>query len=275
MTRNNAKILVTGGSGFLGSHLVERLLENGNNYIRVVARNEGKLVELQNRFPSVDLIMGDIADEYIAHKAIQNIDICYHLAAFKHAAHAEIHPYECIRSNIVGTLNLLEWFGGHEFVAMSTDKAAKPNGTYGYTKSLVEKLIEERADNHTRKQYGEIYRIVRCGNIMFSTGSVLALWKEALIKGLPIRVTNPEATRFFYTVDYAVDLVLGERELEITKAVQIGRLLQIMQEKYGHAVSVEYTGLQPGENLHELLEEGGLRSDEVDLYSLDELWEMV
>ncbi len=265
-------ILVTGGSGFLGSKLIETLYKVIDTPIRVVARNEGKLVQLKNKFPSIEIVMGDIADSYIAHQAVKDIDIVYHLAAFKHAVHAEKQSYQCIKSNVIGTINLLNSFNGKEFVAMSTDKAANISGVYGCTKFLVEKLVQERS----KESSSDIeYRIVRCGNIMFSTGSVLELWKDALINKLPIRATDLEATRFFYTVDEAVDLVLGRVILKPTKAIRLGVLLTAMQQKYGQAVDIELIGLQPGENLHEILVEGGIDSSQVEQYSLEELLDIV
>ncbi len=263
-----SKILITGGSGFLGSKLIEKLYKDIYSPIRVVARNEGKLIQLQNKFPSIEIVMGDIADAYIARQAVKDIDIVYHLAAFKHAVHAEKQSYQCIKSNIVGTINLLNSFTGKEFVAMSTDKAANISGVYGCTKFLIEKLVEERSRESS--SYIE-YRIVRCGNIMFSTGSVLELWKDALINKLPIRVTDLEATRFFYTVDDAVDLVLGRIKLRPKKSIRLDSLLTAMQQKYGKAVHIQVIGLQPGENLHEILVEGGIDSSQAEQYSLEEL----
>ena len=264
-------ILVTGGSGFLGSKLIEKLYAVIDTPIRVVARNEGKLIQLKNKFPSIEIVMGDIADSYIAHQAVQGIETIYHLAAFKHAVHAETQTYECIKSNITGTINLLDSFNGSTFVTMSTDKAARMSGVYGCTKFLGEKLVEEYA-----RQYPDIrYYIVRCGNVMFSTGSVLELWKDALINKLPIKITDPDATRFFYTVDEAVDLILGRAELSPSKSIKIGTLLVAMQVKYGKAVSIETLGLQAGENLHEVLVEGGTSSDEAEKYTVEELLEII
>ena len=264
-------ILITGGTGFLGSKLIEKLYTVIDTPIRVVARNEGKLIQLKNKFPSIEIVMGDIADSYIAHQAVQGIETVYHLAAFKHTVHAEIQTYECIKSNIIGTINLLASFNGRVFVSMSTDKAADMIGLYGCTKFLIEKLVQEYS-----RQYPDIrYRIVRCGNIMFSTGSVLELWRDALINKLPIKITDPNATRFFYTVEQAVDLVLGTAELNPSKSIQIGSLLVAMQSKYGKAVSIETIGLQKGEKLHEVLVQGGISSNKVKQYTFEELLEII
>ena len=274
-------ILVTGGSGFIGRHLIDRLEKSYNGVnISVVSRNEGKLIELKSEHPNINLIMGDISNPFIAQKATKYIDIVYHLAAFKHASHAETEVHQCIKTNVIGTMNLLEAFRGNIFTAMSTDKACGTKGVYGSTKRLMEKLIQEH-----EKVFSDIkYRTIRCGNILNSTGSVTALWKDSLLNGREIIVTDTNATRYFWTVDQVVDLILYAKSLtnnsqpiipKDMKAIKIKILLQAMQDKYGKATDIRNIGLQPGENLHEKLTENGISSQNAIQYSFNEIKELI
>ncbi len=275
-----AKILVTGGSGFLGVKLIERLISEGEKDIRVVARNEGKLVELKQKFPIVEIITGDIADEFICRKALDDIDQVFHLAASKHVGIAERQPYQTIGSNIIGTIHLLNHFVGHTFMAISTDKAAQINGVYGASKFLMEKLIQEYAEQNP---FGT-YHIVRYGNVIYSTGSVLCKWKELIENNTPVTITDPEATRFFWTVDQAIDLIFdcldkdggrGVPYIPKMKSIKVEDLFTAMIEKYGkQALAANVIGLQPGENLHETMD-GKVFSNQVKKYTIEEIKELI
>ena len=136
-------ILITGGTGFLGWDLVLRLVQDyPQANIKVLARNEGKLIELKNEFPQIEIIAGAVENECIVIEALRGVDTLFHLAAFKHVGMAEVQPLQCTLSNVQGSINLLKHFSGNLFVAISTDKAAKLQGVYGASKRLMEKLIE-------------------------------------------------------------------------------------------------------------------------------------
>lgn len=269
-------ILITGGTGYLGKHLLDKIYNNNHDWdiLRVVARDEGNLIRLKSKYPQIEIVPGDIADLFVASQAVKDIDICYHLAAFKHAVIAEQTPYQCINTNIIGTINLLQQFSGPKFVAMSTDKVSNLAGVYGTTKYLMEKIV---------KQYAILYpfinfEIIRCGNIIYSTGSVLELWKDALLNGNPVTITDENATRFLFTVNQAVNLILEDVVQWPNKSVRMGDLLEAMQNKYGRATQINKIGLQPGENLHEVLEliEGHqINSNETGNYSIYELEKMI
>ena len=191
--------LVTGGSGFLGVPLCERILSMGGK-VRVIARDEGKLIDLQQQFPDIEILTGDICDKFEVKQAMKDITGIFHLAASKHVGIAEIQVRECIKSNTLGSMNILEesLHTNPEFVlGVSTDKAAKVAGVYGATKLLMERLFGQFEALNNKTQY----RLVRYGNVLYSTGSVLCKWKELLKEGEEVIVTDGKATRFFWIVD--------------------------------------------------------------------------
>lgn len=272
--------LVTGGSGFLGQELIKRL----DGPIRVLARNEGNLVALKERFPTIEIMLGDVADPYVCDRAMEGVDEVYHLAAIKHVGLAEENVRQTIQTNI--PIALLEATRKHKpkvFIAISTDKAASRKGVYGCTKYLMERLVAE----YEKMNVDTKYRIVRYGNVIYSTGSVLVKWKEKLQKGEEIVITEKKATRFFWTVEQAVDLIFeclakakdSTPYVTEMKSIQMGDLLAAMIKKYAirwksHEF-VKVIGLQPGENLHEIIVEGGQTSEEAEKYTQEEIMEMI
>lgn len=282
MIEGHKTFLVTGASGFLGRKLVERLLsEDETCSIVAVSRNEGKLIELKNDFQSIDIKTGDISNPCFMRKLFMgyNFTGIYHLAAFKHVGIAESQPMECINSNIVGTQILLELaaFNPIEFiVGISTDKAAQVNGVYGASKLLMEALFREEA----RINPSIRYRIVRYGNVLYSTGSILTKWKKIIQGGGDIVITDEDSTRFYWTVDQAIDHIFDclnkHQDVEpfcpVMKAMRLGDLLKAMIEKYGEGrtLNVKKIGLQRGENMHETLD-GKVFSDQVDQFTVEEI----
>jgi UDP-N-acetylglucosamine 4,6-dehydratase len=278
-------ILVTGGSGFLADSLVSRLLLNPENKIRLFSRNEGSLIKMKQKYPQVEIFTGDMSDKFEVHQACKGITQVYHLAAFKHVGLAEEFPRECVKSNLIGSLNLLDESLEHEtintVVLISTDKAAQISGVYGSSKFLMERLT---------KQYETLnpeinYRIVRYGNVLYSTGSVLCKWKELIEANKPCIITEPAATRFYWTREQAVDLIFDCLENAVDsnpycptmKSIRIDDLFTAMVKKYGEDYTIEpkIIGLQPGENLHEKILEDGPYSNEVESYSVEEIMDLI
>ena len=276
--------LITGGSGFLGESLVRFILNNGGR-VRIMARDEGKLIQLKESYPSIEIYPGDIFDQLEVMQAIQEVTGIFHLAASKHVGLAEKFVRENVKSNIIGSLNVLEESLNSntiEFVlGISTDKAVQVSGVYGATKFLMERLF---------KQYESInpsceYRIVRYGNVLYSTGSVLCKWKDLIQQGKAVTVTDPEATRFFWTVDQAIELIAdcmyhatdSTPYCPAMKSMSIKNLLRAMIEKYGDGkdIPIISIGLQPGENLHERILETGPYSNEVEQFSIDEIKQLI
>ena len=281
----NKTYLVTGGAGFLGQELIARLEAAGCTNIVTMSRNEGKLVALKEKFPFVKIIPGDLSDPYCAEKAVQGVDAIFHLAAFKHVGLAEQNVRECVLGNVTGTSNILELTRKYpiDFIlGISTDKAAQVSGVYGATKLLHERLFSDYEKiNPTTK-----YRTVRYGNVLYSTGSVLCKWKDRLQNDEELIITDPEATRFYWTVDQAIDLIFdcldqaqdSKPYVPEMKSMSVGDLLEAMIRKYlpeGNVSKVKTIGLQPGENFHEVIIEGGLNSSEVERFTIEEIMELV
>jgi UDP-N-acetylglucosamine 4,6-dehydratase/UDP-glucose 4-epimerase len=276
----NKLYLVTGGSGFLGHPLVKYILEQGGA-VRVISRDEGKLIDLKEKHPTVEIYTGDISDSFEVRQAMTDVTGVFHLAASKHVGLAEKFVRENIKTNVIGSLNILEHSLNHEtlqfVLCVSTDKAAQVAGVYGATKFLMERAI---------KQYEEInplvqYRTVRYGNVLYSTGSVLCKWKDLISQGKEVIVTDPAATRFFWSVDDAIQLIIDcmtnstncTPYCPIMKSMRIDDLLQAMIQKYsnGQHINIKVIGLQPGENMHEKVLEEGPYSNEVEHFSIDEI----
>jgi UDP-N-acetylglucosamine 4,6-dehydratase/UDP-glucose 4-epimerase len=239
---------------------------------------------LKERFPQIEIITGDISKDFVCQSLFEkhNFNGIFHLAAFKHVGLAQKQPIECLESNILGTTNILKYAQSVDFViGISTDKAAQVNGLYGASKLYMEGLF---------KYFEELrpyidYRVVRYGNVLYSTGSVLCKWKDLISQGKEVIVTDPSATRFFWTRNQAIDLIFDclENATNTTpycpemKSMQIGDLLLAMHEKYGKMgkLKVKHIGLQPGENKHEKILEVGPYSNEVERYTIDEIKELI
>lgn len=276
--------LVTGGSGFLGVPLVGRILNSGGR-VRVLSRDEGKLIDLKQKYPEIEILNGDIADWFEVKQAMKGVNGVFHLAASKHVGLAEKTVRETIKSNTIGSLNILEnsFDKDLEFlIGISTDKAAQVAGVYGASKLLMERLFTQ----FERLNPDVDYRIVRYGNVLYSTGSVLCKWKELIENDQELIVTEPSATRFFWSVDQALDLIYdclnnakdSSPFVPSMKAMSIENLLEAMYVKYmpeEGSKQVKIIGLQPGENLHERILEDGPDSSQVEQYTVEEILPLI
>jgi UDP-N-acetylglucosamine 4,6-dehydratase/UDP-glucose 4-epimerase len=281
---NGKKYLVTGGSGFLGEELIKRIISKGGEVV-TISRDEGKLIKLKQKYPSIEILTGGICDEFDVHQSMSGVTGIFHLAAFKHVGLAETQSRECTKSNVIGSINILEQAVNNnvEFVlGISTDKAAQVAGVYGATKYIMEKLFQQFERNYPNT----IFRIVRYGNVLYSTGSVLCKWKKLLEEGKEVVVTEPEATRYFWTIEQAVDLIeqcMSEATdsypfVPEMKSMSVRDLLTAMSEKYlleGAELKIKEIGLQPGENLHEKILEAGKYSNEVERFTIEEIKGMI
>lgn len=277
--------LITGGTGFLGHKLVGELLKK-NYAVRVVARNEGKLILLKNEYPDIEIFPGDICNKLTAYQCCKDVNAIYHLAAFKHVRLAEKFALECINTNVIGTINILnETLNNPKLeyvIGISTDKVAKVTGTYGASKYLMESLFYQYEALNTNVKY----RLVRYGNVLYSTGSVLCIWKERLLKGAEIIITDKNVTRFYWSLEEAIKLIFDclkyststEPYLPEMKTMSLGDILEAMKMKYlpkDKELKVKVIGLQKGENLHERLIMNGPLSSEYEKYTIDEIYKMI
>jgi FlaA1/EpsC-like NDP-sugar epimerase len=256
------KILITGGAGFLGRHLIKVLLDKYSDVeIRAISRHENEMVEMIvacNNSSRLKPIIGDIREVDTVKYALTNVDTVIHLAAMKHIDFCEMYPSEAISVNIVATMNLLKLFTGNTFIGMSTDKAVEATGCYGATKLLLERLVLEQA----RKRPDCRYMVVRSGNIFGSSGSVIQRWKQQIRQSNKVTVTNLEMTRFYINVNTLVDFIIqiiergesGKIYIPFQKVAGLGDLAKAMIELYGNAkTKKEVTGLREGEKMHERL----------------------
>ena len=268
------RILCTGGTGFLGQALCKRLLERRHEIV-VIARDEGDLIAFKSKFPRVKIIIGDIINKWVIQEAMVGVEGVFHMAAQKHVGLSEEFVYQTVNSNVLGTINLLEesWKVKPKFMlGVSTDKASNPKGVYGATKLLMERLFQqsERINPDTD------YRIVRYGNVMGSTGSFVTKWKPLMEQGKEVILTDPKATRFYWDVEEAIDLIFEclEKSSDCSpcipkmKAISMQQALEACQEVYGDC-PVKVIGLQQGENLHETID-GVIHSNEVEQYTKQE-----
>ena len=274
------KYLITGGSGFLGRALIQKLNDTGFNNLVVLARNEGGLSQLKTDFPAISIVPGDVADTFALLMACQGVSGIFHLAAMKHVTMAEENVRQCVYSNIIGTLNVLNASVGIDFVVgVSSDKAARVSGVYGATKYLQERLFVDYQKMNPRTKF----RTARFGNIIYSTGSVLCKWKELIMSDREVLITEPDSTRFYWTVDQAAEFLLKQIDTNSAepsstpiKAVRLGDLLEVMYEKYGVGdKKIKVIGLQVGESKHENLSDDLPDSLLADRYTKEELTQII
>ncbi|MBA2873401.1 polysaccharide biosynthesis protein [Thermaerobacillus caldiproteolyticus] len=259
---NNEVILVTGGTGSWGHELILQLLSLDPKKIIVFSRNEASQVQMRRVIedPRLSFCIGDIRDREALVKAFEGVDYVFHLAALKHVPVCEEQPLEALKTNVIGTQNVIEAAienGVKKVINISTDKAADPINFYGMTKAIGEKLIvyANQLSSDTK------FISIRSGNILGSNGSVLHLFINQ-IKKKEIRITDKRMTRFFLTPQKAIQLLLkaanegkgGEIFVMRSSACRILDLAEVLIEASGEKdVSIVEYGARPGEKLHEVL----------------------
>lgn len=266
-------ILVTGGTGSIGSELVRRLLKFGPAVVRVFSNDENAQFEMEQELKDygscLRFLVGDVRDKERLQRAIKNIDIVFHAAALKHVPLCEYNPFEAIKTNVLGTQNLLEVAideGIDKVITISTDKAVNPVNVMGATKLLAERLTI--AANYYRGLEKTVFSCVRFGNVLASRGSVVQTFEKQIRKCGPVTLTDPEMVRFVMSMEKAVDLVLkaaqiakGE-EVFILKmpALRITDLAEVMIKKIAPTcgykpedVKTRLIGKRKGEKLYEEL----------------------
>jgi len=258
------KILITGGTGTLGQALAKNLLQKGVETIRIFSRNENKQVEMERKFSEYKdhfrFLIGDVRDLPRLTTALEDIDIVFHAAALKHVPVIEYNPFEAIKTNVLGSQNVIDACL-HENVkiatCISTDKAVSPLNTYGATKLLTEKLFVAAMNYKKNKTK---FLGLRYGNILGSSGSVVPRFIYQIKNKKKITITDPQMTRFSITIDEALDFILDSTSIakgsEVfvpkLKAYSILDLKQALVELLGEA-DEEIITVRAGEKMHEAL----------------------
>jgi UDP-N-acetylglucosamine 4,6-dehydratase len=258
-------LLITGGTGSFGNAVLRRFLRSDLREIRILSRDEKKQDDMRKRYndPKLRFYIGDVRDPRGVSAAMRGVDYCFHAAALKQVPSCEFHPMEAVRTNVLGTENVLEAaIAAHvkRVVCLSTDKAVYPINAMGISKAMMEKVMV--AVSRNLEDTGTVICGTRYGNVMASRGSVIPLFVDQVLSGRPITVTDPAMTRFMMTLDDAVELVLyafqhgcnGDIFVQKAPAATVAVLTQAILElmkRPDH--EVREIGTRHGEKLYEVL----------------------
>ena len=263
MIFKNKTLLITGGSGSFGNAVLRRFLNSDLNEIRILSRDEKKQDDMRKKYnnPKLKFYIGDVRDYQSVINAVRGVDFIYHAAALKQVPSCEFHPMEAVKTNVLGTDNVLEAAincGVKRVVCLSTDKAVYPINAMGISKAMMEKVIVAKS----RSSSSTVICTTRYGNVMASRGSVIPLFIKQIRAQQPISITDPNMTRFMMTLDDAVDLVLyafengnaGDIFVQKAPAATIETLAEAITDLLNvpnHQINV--IGTRHGEKLFEAL----------------------
>jgi UDP-N-acetylglucosamine 4,6-dehydratase/5-epimerase len=261
----DACLMVTGGTGSFGNAVLRRFLDTDIGEIRIFSRDEKKQDDIRKRYkhPKLKFHLGDVRDQRSVEQAMRGVDYVFHAAALKQVPSCEFHPMQAVRTNVLGTENVLEAAvaaGVKRVVCLSTDKAVYPINAMGISKAMMEKVMV--AVSRNLEDSGTVICGTRYGNVMASRGSVIPLFVDQVFSGKPITITDPSMTRFMMTLTDAVDLVLyafsqgnnGDIFVQKAPAATIETLRQAvvgLMGKPDHPVHI--IGTRHGEKLYETL----------------------
>ena len=259
----NKTLLITGGTGSFGNAVLKRFLDTDVAEIRIFSRDEKKQDDMRKTYlnSKIKFYLGDVRDKSSVDSAMYSVDYVFHAAALKQVPSCEFFPIEAVKTNVMGTDNVLTSAIQHsvkKVVVLSTDKAVYPINAMGMSKALMEKVMvaKSRVANSTTVLCGTRY-----GNVMASRGSVIPLFVKQIKRGEAVTVTDPEMTRFMMTLDDAVDLVLyayehgqqGDIFVQKAPATTVGELAKALIRMYGKKSKVKVIGTRHGEKLFESL----------------------
>ena len=261
----NKKILITGGTGSFGNAFLKGAVKSEfYSEIRIFSRDEKKQDDQRKTLNSekIKFYIGDVRDKESVSKVVKGVDYIFHAAALKQVPSCEFFPIEAVKTNILGTNNVLsaaDEFGIKRAVVLSTDKAAYPINAMGMTKALMEKTMMAAARNLDSKK--SIFCGTRYGNVMASRGSVIPLFIEQIKNNKPLTITNPQMTRFMMTLDDAVDLVQfafengnnGDLFIQKSPAATIQTLAEALISLYNSKSEIQNIGIRHGEKMYETL----------------------
>lgn len=280
----NKKILVTGGTGSIGEKIVSTLLQYDPQQVVIFSKDDSNQYLMQQKYnhPSLHFCLGDIRDKQRVEYITRGIDYIFHAAALKQVPVCEDNPYEAVKTNIIGSENLIRASILNQVkkvVNISTDKAINPSNTMGATKLIAEKLFKQA--NTMLKNRGTRFCSVRFGNVIGSRGSVLPIFLEQARKGLPLTITDLNMTRFVMTIEQAANLTLkalyyctqGETYILRMDAFTMEQLIEAVKifcKNEGlPACSIKHIGIRSGEKLHEELltiDEANSALEDAELY---------
>jgi UDP-glucose 4-epimerase len=261
----NKTLLITGGTGSFGNAVLKRFLNTDIKEIRIFSRDEKKQDDMRHQIqnPKVKFYIGDVRDKRSVDTAMRGVDYVFHAAALKQVPSCEFFPMQAVRTNVIGTENVLDSAVEHgvkNVVVLSTDKAAYPINAMGISKAMMEKVAIAKARSLENDDTTTIC-CTRYGNVMASRGSVIPLWVDQIKAGKPITITDPGMTRYMMTLDDAVDLVLyafehgnqGDLFVQKAPAATLTVLAESLKELYHANTEVKVIGTRHGEKLYETL----------------------
>jgi len=258
-------ILITGGTGSLGHALTKKLLKLDVDTIRIFSRNESKQIEMESSFDDDRLrfFVGDVRDLNRLIKAVEDVDILFHAAALKHVPKIEYNPFEAIKTNVIGSQNVVDAClheNVEKVVCIGTDKAVSPLNTYGATKLLMEKLFVSANNPLNKEKYNSKFIALRYGNVLGSSGSVIPKFVGQIKNKMKLTITDPNMTRFSITMNEAIDFILTATKIGKGSEIFIPKLkaysIQNIKETLFELLEntgEELIGLRPGEKLQETL----------------------
>jgi UDP-N-acetylglucosamine 4,6-dehydratase len=254
----NSSILITGGTGSFGQAMCKRLLKEKVRRIAIFSRDELKQLEMKKLIKDERLrfFIGDIRDSQRLDLAFHGVDFVVHAAALKQVDTGEYNPMEFVKTNVMGSQNVIDACvrnGIKKVVALSTDKASSPINLYGATKLTADKLFS--AANNYSHAYGTTFSVVRYGNVMGSRGSVIPFFLDLIRAGKPLPITDRRMTRFWISLEHAVDFVLDSFKMMQGGELYVPRIpsMKIVDLAYALAEDINLIeiGIRPGEKLHE------------------------
>lgn len=270
MQFDNATLLITGGTGSFGNAVLDRFLDTDIGEIRIFSRDEKKQDDMRHEYQAklphlsekIRFFIGDVRDIASIKNAMHGVDYIFHAAALKQVPSCEFFPLEAVKTNVLGTDNVLTAAideGVKTVICLSTDKAAYPVNAMGTSKAMMEKVIV--AKSRTVSPDKTKICCTRYGNVMCSRGSVIPLFIDQIKAGKPLTVTDPSMTRFIMSLDEAVDLVLfafgnctsGDILVQKAPACTIGTLAQAVKELFGDTRATKQIGIRHGEKMYETL----------------------
>ena len=258
-------VLITGGTGSLGTALTKRLLSLDVEQIRIFSRNEFKQISMESEIHDDRLrfLIGDVRDQKRLRRAIEDVDIVFHAAALKHVPKIEYNPFEAIKTNVEGSQNVIDACLENDVeraVCIGTDKAVSPLNTYGATKLLMEKLFVNAQQYSNPKKHPTKFFAVRYGNVFGSSGSVIPKFIDQIKNNQRLTITDEKMTRFSITMQQALDFILKATELGNGTEIFIPRLKSYNLEQVKNTLfdlcgtsDSKIIGIRPGEKLHETL----------------------